>query len=180
MLKDLHLLLWPNWSSQSCSMYYDWNKRAGLSWSFISLLNEAPGCLHSCKNCLCRFCLINASRALFSVSARLGPLAIRRHRQVQILPDVGWPGEGKGTKKGKGGKMEGRETALDLFSGNIASFPGGGLREALPRIEVGWTPPPSSTFRTHFLLKHHVHFLIYESVSHVIYNKPQFWRCRKF
>lgn len=75
--------------------------------------------------------------------------------------------------------MEGRETALDLFSGNIASFPGGGLREALPRIEIGRTPPPSNAFRTHFLLKHHVHFLICESVSHVIYSKPQFWRCRK-
>lgn len=88
----------------------------------------------------------------------------------------------KELRRGKGGEMEGRETALEMFSGNIASFPGGGLREALPRIEIGQTPSLSSAFRTHFLLllKHHVHFLVCESVSHVIYNKPQFWRCRKF
>lgn len=54
-----------------------------------SLLNEAPGFLHSCKNCICRFCLINVLRALFSVSAGLGHLAIQRQRQVRILPDVG-------------------------------------------------------------------------------------------
>lgn len=50
-------------------------------------------------------------------------------------------GEGKGTKqktkKGGAGVGRGGESCcLEMFSRRIASFPGGGHREALPRIEV--------------------------------------------
>lgn len=148
-------------------------------WLFISLRMGLPAACILARPVFAGF-LQQMHEEIFSgCQLGLGPLATLTQRHVRVSLDMGWPGDGSGTKRQKGK----RETlhwkpcleGLPLFQ-----------VEAIGRLylelTLGQTALLSSTLMTHFLLfpRRHVHFHVCESLGHFIHNEPQFWRCRKF